>query len=192
MQARFQMKHFGAVCKGGIHFGSCHLHCNWERNRKTNLDLLQGIGAMLGTPEGSVDYWRRLAVSSRRTLRDRMAQDCERHHLCSGSPNVWDRILDDFAVSEGLSQAGVVVAACVIDDADFKPHSPSCLIVKANARAVMVRQLKVPAGFGAALPYGPAIRQSCPQALRNPNPITTKATATTREPWMNLVVTTSA
>ena len=24
VQARFQMKHFGAVCKGGIHFESCY------------------------------------------------------------------------------------------------------------------------------------------------------------------------
>ena len=52
MQARFQMKHFGAVCKGGIHFGSCYLHCNSDRNRKTNLDLLQGIGVRVGALRG--------------------------------------------------------------------------------------------------------------------------------------------
>ena len=33
----------------------------------------------------------------------------------------------------------------------------------------MVRQLKVPVGFGANPPYGPAIRQSCPRALRDPD-----------------------
>ena len=32
----------------------------------------------------------------------------------------------------------------------------------------MVRQLKVPAGFGASLPFGPAIQQSSPLALRDP------------------------
>ena len=52
LQARFQMKHFGAVCKGGIHFGSCYLHCNWAANRKTNLDLLDAIGARIGTLRG--------------------------------------------------------------------------------------------------------------------------------------------
>lgn len=81
---------------------------------------------------------------------------------------MWDRVLDYFVVSEGLSQVGAVVAACVIGGAGFLPHSPSRLRVKANAIAVMVRQLKVLVGVGAILPYGPAIRQSCPQALRDP------------------------
>ena len=52
LHARFQMKHFGAVCKGGIHFGSCYLHCNWSQNKKLNLDLLQDIGARLATLRG--------------------------------------------------------------------------------------------------------------------------------------------
>ena len=47
-----------------------------------------------------------------------------------------------------------VVATCVIGDAEFLPHSPARLIAKANTRTVMVRQLKVPIGFGADLPYG--------------------------------------
>ena len=52
VRARFQMKHFGAVCKGGIHFGSYYLHCNWEHNRAFNLDLLQCISAMIATLRG--------------------------------------------------------------------------------------------------------------------------------------------
>ena len=47
------MKHFGAVCKGGIHFGSCYLHCNWNQNRTFNLDLLQCISAMMATLRGA-------------------------------------------------------------------------------------------------------------------------------------------
>ena len=46
------MKHLGAVCKGGVHFGSCYLHCNWEHNRLFNLDLLQHISAMIATLGG--------------------------------------------------------------------------------------------------------------------------------------------
>ena len=52
VSSRFQMKHFGAVCKGGIHFGSCYLHCNWEHNRLFNLDLLQHMSAMISTLRG--------------------------------------------------------------------------------------------------------------------------------------------
>ena len=29
VRARLLMKHLGAVCKGGVHFGSCCLKCNW-------------------------------------------------------------------------------------------------------------------------------------------------------------------
>ena len=42
------------------------------------------------------------------------------------------------------------------------PHKPVQLLVKANAIAAMVRQLKVPAGFSAVLPCGPAA-QTRPQ-----------------------------
>ena len=52
VRALFQIKHFGAVCKGGIHFGSCYLQCNWEHNRAFNLDLLQCISAMVATLRG--------------------------------------------------------------------------------------------------------------------------------------------
>ena len=61
------------------------------------------------------------------------------------------------------------MAACTIGDAGFNPHSPSRLIVKANSREVMVRQLKVPAGFGSALPFGPPIQPCTPAALRDPD-----------------------
>ena len=40
------------MCKGGIHFGSCYLQCNWGHNRTFNLDLLQCMGALLATLSG--------------------------------------------------------------------------------------------------------------------------------------------
>ena len=74
-------------------------------------------------------------------------------------------MLDYFVVSEGLAQAWAIVTACVIGDAGFGPHSPVRLIVKANTRTLMVRQLKVPIGFGADLPFGPMPKTGCPRAL---------------------------
>ena len=73
-----------------------------------------------------------------------------------------DRTIDYFVVSEGLAQVGAVVAACTIGDATFGPHSPARLIVKAKTRTVMVRQLKVPSGFGADLPLGPMNQRKAP------------------------------
>ena len=81
------------------------------------------------------------------------------------APTCEDRVLDYFVISEDLAQAGAVVAECVIGDAGFGPHSPVRLIVKANTRTVMVRQLKVPIGFGADLPFGPLPQRGCPRAL---------------------------
>ena len=68
-------------------------------------------------------------------------------------------------VSECLSQAWAIVAACVVGDQTFGPHSPVRLIVKANSRTIMVRQLKVPVGFGANLPFGPLPLAGCPRVL---------------------------
>ena len=73
--------------------------------------------------------------------------------------------MDYFVVSECLSQAWAIVATCVIGDQTFGPHSPVRLIVKANSRTVMVRQLKVPVGFSADLPFGPMPQTGCPRVL---------------------------
>jgi len=82
------------------------------------------------------------------------------------APTCGDRVIDYFVVSDGLAQAGAVVAACTIGDAGFNPHSPARLIVKTKSREVMVRHLKVPAGFGSDLPFGPPVRSCTPLALR--------------------------
>ena len=97
-----------------------------------------------------------------------MAKDCEGSHICSQSPTCGDRVLDDFVVSESLAQAWAIVAACAIWDQEFGPHSPVRLMVKANTRTAMVRQLKVPIDFGVDLPFGPMPQTGCPSALCKP------------------------
>ena len=94
-----------------------------------------------------------------------MAQNRQGVIYAPTAPTCGDRILDYFVVSECLSQAWAIVAACVIGDQTFGPHSPVRLIVKANSRTVMVRQLKVPIGFGADLPFGPVPQTGCPRVL---------------------------
>ena len=63
------------------------------------------------------------------------------------------RAIDFFVVSEGLRQAAP--AAYTIGDGGFYPHSAVRLLLRGKARAVVVRQLKVPLGFAAVLPHGP-------------------------------------
>ena len=81
------------------------------------------------------------------------------------APTCGDRVMDYFVVSECLSQVWAIVVACVIGDQTFGPHSPVRLIVKANSRTVMVRELKVPVGFSADLPFGPMPQTGCPRVL---------------------------
>ena len=63
------------------------------------------------------------------------------------------RAIDFFVVSDGLRQAAP--AAYTIGDGGFYPHSAVRLLLRGRARAAVVRQLKVPLGFGAVLPHGP-------------------------------------
>jgi hypothetical protein len=44
---RFRMKQLGAVCRGGIDFGSCYLHSSIGIAAKKNLDLLHKIAGVL-------------------------------------------------------------------------------------------------------------------------------------------------
>ena len=74
-------------------------------------------------------------------------------------------MLDYFVVSEGLAQSWAIVTACVIGDPEFGPHNPVRLIVKANTRTALVRELKVPIDFKADLPFGPLPQTGCPRAL---------------------------
>ena len=159
------MKHFGAVCKGGIHFGSCYLHCNWEHNRTFNLDLLQRISAMIATLSGPWIIggdWQCTPNELRSTGWLKIVKGVI---YAPEAPTCGERVMDYFVVCEGLSQASAIVAACVIGDQTFGPHSPVRLMVKANTRTVMVRQLKVPIGFKADLHFGPMPQTGCPRAL---------------------------
>ena len=44
---RFQVKHIGAICKGGVHNASAYLIDGIGINHKRNLDILQGIAGVL-------------------------------------------------------------------------------------------------------------------------------------------------
>ena len=165
VRARFQMKHLGAVCKGGVHFGSCYLQCNWEHNRAFNLDLLQCIAAVIGTLRGPWILggdWQCPPDELRSTG---WLKTVKGVIYAPEAPTCGDRVLDYYVVSEELAQAWAIVAACVIGDATFGPHRPVRLIVKATTRTVMVRQLDVPFGFKADLPFGPMPQRSSPVAL---------------------------
>ncbi len=70
------------------------------------------------------------------------------------APTCGDRVIDFFVVSKSLCHAAEVF--CTIADEGFEPHNPVRLFIESDARHAMVRNLKVPGGFNAELPLGPA------------------------------------
>ena len=65
---------------------------------------------------------------------------------------------DYFIVSRCLAPA--VYAVHAIAGADFAPHVPVRLLLRAAPRCMQVRCLAKPRGFGAHLPYGPVSREA--------------------------------
>lgn len=80
------------------------------------------------------------------------------------APTCGDRVLDYFVVSERIHHA--VKHVFNVGDTLCTPHSPTRILISVDARVMMVRQLKVPMGFGARLPHGPVADVPCfPTAL---------------------------
>ena len=115
----------GAVCKGGIHFGSCYLQCNWHvaEHRTFNLDLLQNVAAVVATLKGPWIIggdWQCPPEELRSTGWLKTVKGviyAPKAPTCGDG----DRIIDYFVVSEDLAQSWAIVAACVIGDATFGP-----------------------------------------------------------------------
>jgi hypothetical protein len=127
------------------------------------LDLLQTVGALVATLRGPWIIGGDWQCTPDDLKATGWLQTVKGVIHAPAASTCGDRIIDFFVVSACFSQA--VVATCVIGDGGFKPHSPVRLIVKSDARSLMVRQLKVPVGFGAESQHGPLPRQRCPRAL---------------------------
>ena len=74
--------------------------------------------------------------------------------VAPSSPTCGDRVIDLFVIAESLSHAAHKTFA--FGDGTFYPYRPVRLVTRPKARAEVVRQLKVPEGFGAVLSHGPS------------------------------------
>ncbi len=152
---RFDAKRVGAVCRGGVHIITLWLHDSVGIAAKKNLDLLQSVAAYIaalrgpwligadwnGTPsELAATGWLNLVGG---------AVAAPALPTCNG------RVYDYFVVARSFSHA--VHSVVRVSDADFGPHAPARLYLRARPRCIMVRRLKKPATFAAALPYGPEV-----------------------------------
>lgn len=154
LRDRFTLKHVGAVCRGGIHAGSCYLiSCNAGIKDQRNLDILQlmaGILKAVKSPGGIGGDWN----CTPQELLDTCWLEVVKGKLVTPqTPTCGDRTIDLSVVSKSMHHAAD--AACTIGDDGFYPHRPVRLLRRANARTAMVRQLTVPAGVEATVPCGP-------------------------------------
>jgi hypothetical protein len=155
---RVAINHIGAVCKGGVHLGSCYLHSNLGVMAAKNQALLHMLAAVLATLQGP---W--LIGGDWNCTPDELLQTgwlrLVGGVICAPkAATCGDRVLDFFVVSEKIHHA--VKMVCNVGDSLCSPHSPTRIMVDSSARVTMVRQLLVPAGFGARLPFGPVAEPS--------------------------------
>ena len=154
LNQRFVLKHVAAVCRGGVHIGSCYLtSCSAGVKDKRNLDTLHHMAGVLDSLKGPCAIggdWNCTPGELMQTGWLKMVKGI----MVAPEVNTCNsRTIDFFVVSEGLRQAAP--AAYKIGDGGFYPHSAVRLLLRGKARAAVVRQLKAPLGFAAVLLHGP-------------------------------------
>ncbi len=149
--SRIIMSWMGAVMHGGFFFVSVYLHAK-EGLSQRNLDLLQELARVLNAldaPWVCAGDWN----CSPEQLRASNWPDLAGAVICApGMATCGRRVLDFFAVSEGLAHA--VRGVAVVLDSAFHPHSAVRLFLAAAPRSIRVRKLLRPRRLGPHLPAG--------------------------------------
>ncbi len=155
LQARFRLRHIGAVCRGGLYLGSAYLHDSVGVTAQCNLDLLHAMAAELRLVGGCWIVggdWNctpaELAATGWLELVDGII-----HAPQAATCN--DKIYDYFVVKAACRHA--VHSVHTISDAIYWPHSPVRLLLRSAPRCIMVRSVCRPLGFRAVLPFGPDV-----------------------------------
>lgn len=110
LNERFILEHVAAVCRGGIHAGSCYL-TSWSSGVKDqrNIDTLQLMAGVLNSVKGPwaiVGDWNCTPEELQQTGWLKLVQGATvapKVHTC------WQRIIDFFVISDGLRQAAPAV-----------------------------------------------------------------------------------
>ncbi len=157
LRGRFRLRHVGAMCRGGFHLGSIYMHDSIGVMAKSNLDLLQEAAAELLLVRGGWIVggdWNctpdELEASGWLDLVGGAI-----HAPTTATCN--DSVYDFFVVKRCFQHAVFSVRA--VGDALCKPHSPVRLLLRSAPRCIMVRGLRRPKGFSAALPFGPQLER---------------------------------
>ncbi len=163
---RYIRRWVGAICKGGVHFGSVYCR-SAEGLTELNLDILQDVAVDLASVRGPWVLggdWNvtpeALAASGWLALVDGTV-------IAPPTPTCNGSVYDYFVVSTKFKQA--VVGAAVIEDAQFNPHSAVRLFIAAAPRAIHQRTLVAPRKLAADMPQGCLTEAAATAATRAVN-----------------------
>jgi len=149
LNQRFILKHVAAVCRGGIHAGSCYLtSCSAGVKDPRNLDTLQLMAGVLNSLKGPWVIGGDWNCTPEDLMKTGWLKLVNGATIAPATNTCHQRVIDFFVISDGLRQANPV--ARTIGDGGFYPHLAVRLFLRGKARAAVVRQLKVPRGL---LPY---------------------------------------
>ena len=163
IQHRFQLQHVGAVCKGGLFFGSVYLYDTCGPTAKKNRELLEAVASVLSCLNGP---W---IIAGDFNCLPEALEDTGFLQLvggvihCPADVTCGDKVYDYFIVSKDLSE--FVHDTVVVSDRFYSPHSPVRLLLRAAPRSMLVQVLKAPKGFPAVLPLGPKTLQDHQEAV---------------------------
>jgi len=135
-RARFDVKHIGGICRGGVHLATIYLHDSVGVDAKVNLDLLHAAAAALDRLSSP---W--VLMGDFNCTPDQLRQTGWLS-LCNGtvvSPAAYtagNRTIDFAVVSESLRHA--VVGAVVLGDFTCHPHWAIRLYLRAAPRRRLV------------------------------------------------------
>ena len=151
--SRFDMKWWGAYCRGGIHLGSAYLWVNEGASRR-NLDLLQMMARRIEAVKGPWIIAGDFNMSPGELAQTGWLGLVGGIVISPGRPTCGANTLDYFVVSEGLAPA--IAGVSIIDDVARKPHALIRLYLKPFPRSMKVRKMRRLAKIGPTLPHGPA------------------------------------
>ncbi len=163
---RYIRRWVGAICKGGVHFGSVYCRTA-EGLTDLNLDILQDIAVDLASVRGPWVLGGDWNVTPEALAASGWLALVNGTVIAPPTPTCNGSVYDYFVVSAKFKQA--VVGAAVIEDAQFNPHSAVRLYIAAAPRAMHQRTLVAPRKLGADMPQGCLTEAAATAATRAVN-----------------------
>ena len=148
---RLQVRHWSAVCRGGVHLVCVYLHAGEGLSRR-NLDILQELAFVLNHLRGPWVCGGDFNLTVDELEHANWFQMSGGAPAAPMEPTCGERCIDFFVVSQPLRKH--VIAVQRLERSGITPHCPVRLLLDGACRNETTRALRTPARIGAFLPTG--------------------------------------